>query len=601
MRRFRNRNSGFTLIETLIGVVILGIIVVSIYRAFTAVLQILQVSEVRVAAATLANERMEFIRNMGYSDIGTVGGAPPGFVEPVETKKKRGIDFTVTTSVRNVDDPFDGTIGGNPNDLSPADYKLIDIIVQCALACSDPRAFEFTARAAPKALETASTMGSLFAQVIDASGLPVSGATVHITNPTVSPAINITDVTDTTGFLKIIDLPPSAQSYHIAVSKSGYSQDQTYAPSLSNPNPVKPDATVALQTLTQVTFPIDRVSTMNMASITEACGVVPNINFTLTGAKLIGTQPNIPKFSQSFATDGAGLRTVSNAEWDNYSLSVPVSAYALRGVIPLTPFVVVPNSTQDVKMVLEPQNPQSLLVTVEDSVTGLPISSASVTLTAAGYQNTLVTGRGFLRQTDWSGGGGQDFFVNAAQYFSQDGNVETGSPAGEIKLISVTPGIYPGSGVLTSSTFDTGAISNFYTLTFNPTSPPPQTGLDAARMQIATATTTQPATWTYLGPDGTANTYYTASNTNVNPIHNGDRYLRYQVYLQTANPAFTPSVSEVAITFGSSCVPPGQVFFGGLSPDTYSISVQRTGYQTYNDIVTVNQPWQEFIVSLISQ
>ncbi|MEK7554446.1 MAG: prepilin-type N-terminal cleavage/methylation domain-containing protein [Patescibacteria group bacterium] len=595
------RRNGFTLIETLIAVAIMTVVAFSVYRALAVLLEILETSEVRVAAAALANEKLEYIRNMTYPDIGIVGGAPSGYVEPIDLKKRRGIDFTISTIIRNIDDPFDGVIGGNPNDLSPADYKLIEITVQCSSPCSDPQPFVFTGRAAPRTLENASTNGSLFVQVIDASGQPVSGATVQVVNTAVTPQVNINDITDVNGFLKIIDVPPSVQMYHVAVTKNGYSSDQTYAITPQNPNPIKPDATVALQTVTQVTLSTDRVSTLNFSSVNEACTPIPNIDFSLAGAKLIGTAPNVLKYNQNFATDGSGLRTVSGLEWDNYTLTVPVGAYALRGAIPLSPIAVSPNSTQSVKIVATPQVPQSLLVTVRDSASLLPLSNASVRLTGASYDTTLVTGRGFLRQTDWSGGAGQDIYQNQTKYFDQDGNIDTANPAGDLKLLETATSTYANSGVLTSSTFDTGSPSTFYAFTFNPGAQPPQTGQDSVKFQFATATTTSPTTWNYLGPDGTSGTYYTVSVTDINAVHTGDQYFRYRVFLGTPNQNYSPTLSDIAVTFASSCVPPGQVLFTGLPNDTYTIEIQRTSYQTLNDITTVNQAWQEFPASLFVQ
>ncbi len=601
MRYLPRWRRGFTLIETLIGIAVMAIVAFSVYRALAVLLEILEKSEIRVAAAALANEKLEYIRNMRYAEIGTVGGAPPGYVEPIDLKKRRGVDFTVSTIIRNVDDPFDGTIGGNPNDLSPADYKLIEITAQCTSACSDPQPFVFTGRAAPRDLENASTNGSLFVQVIDASGQPVSGAVVQVANSIANPVININDVTDVNGFLKIIDAPPSIQAYHVVATKNGYSSDQTYAITPQNPNPIKPDVTIALQTVTQVTLSIDRTSMVNLSSVNEACVPVPNIGFSLAGAKLIGTAPNVLKYDQSFSTDGAGLRALSNLEWDNYTLTVPVGAYALRGAIPLSPIVVPPNSAQNAKIVVEPQIPQSLLVTVRDSTSLLPLSNASVRLTVTGYDTTLVTGRGFLRQTDWSGGPGQADFQNQSKYFDQDGNIDTANPAGDLKLMQVATSTYADAGILTSSTFDTGSPSTFYSLTFNPGAQPPQTGTDSAKFQFASATTTSPTSWNYLGPDGTSGTYYTGGVTSINAVHNSDQFFRYRVFLSSPNHNYTPSISDVAVTFASSCVPPGQVLFSGLTNDTYNIEIQRSGYQTLNDIATVNQAWQEFPASLFVQ
>jgi hypothetical protein len=79
----------------------------------------------------------------------------------------------------------------------------------------------------------------------------------------------------------------------------------------------------------------------------------------------------------------------------------------------------------------------------------------------------------------------------------------------------------------------------------------------------------------------------------INPLHNGDRYLRYKVFLQTVDVQYTPNLAEIAITFTSSCVPPGQVFFTGLETGDYDLTISKTGYQTFNDTVTISAPWQQ--------
>ncbi|WP_340483347.1 hypothetical protein, partial [Acinetobacter baumannii] len=80
---------------------------------------------------------------------------------------------------------------GSPNDTSPADYKLVELELSCT-TCVAPQITTFTGRAAPKGLETSSTNGALFIQAINASGAFLPGATVHVVNNAVSPAINIT-------------------------------------------------------------------------------------------------------------------------------------------------------------------------------------------------------------------------------------------------------------------------------------------------------------------------------------------------------------------------------------------------------------------------
>jgi hypothetical protein len=316
------------------------------------------------------------------------------------------------------------------------------------------------------------------------------------------------------------------------------------------------------------------------------------VPFDLIGAKLIGTNPDTVKYSASHTTGLGGSLGLTGLEWDTYTFTVAPPTHDLRGTIPLSPIGIAPNSNQNLTIVLTPRNSQSLLVTVRDTGTQLPISDATVVLSKAGFSETLLTNRGFLRQTDWSGGGGQELFVdNPAKFFSSDGNIEVVGPAGEIRLRDAAGGGYVTSGELISSTFDTGSGSNFFQLSFEPQAQPPNAGANAARFQIAT--NNDETTWTFLGPDGTANTYYTIADTNISGVHDGDRYLRYRVLLATVDPVVTPSIADIAIMFTAACVPPGQVLFQGLANDSYTLDVSKAGYQNASMPIDITAPFKQ--------
>lgn len=571
------------------------VIALAIYQGLAAITEAMRVSRLKVIVAALANEQFEIIRNLPYADVGLVNGVPPGKLLRSRLITRNGIEFSVITTVRNIDDPFDGTIGGTPNDLSPADYKLVALDISCT-TCRDLPLVSFTTYVAPLGLETASTNGALFVRVFDANGQPIPGANVHIENNQQSPPIVIDDVTDGNGYLQIVDAPPGTEAYEINVSKSGYSSEQTYTPNEpGNPNPVKPHATVSVQQVTQISFAIDKLSAVNFSTLTSTCAAVAGVDFNLQGSKLIGTNPDVLKYSQSFSSNSNGLVNLSAMEWDTYNLDITDSIYDLAGAIPTLPLTVIPDSTQDVKLIVRSKNPKSLLVTVLDASTQLPISDASVTLSAGGYNQTLVTGRGFLRQTDWSGGAGQTNFIDETRFFSTDGNIDIANPSGELRLRDLG-GLYAPSGYVESSTFDTGSASNFHQLIWQPLDQPPAAGPESVKFQIAT--NNDNATWNFVGPDGTANTYYTLADSNINPIHNGDRYFRYKLFLNSADTTVTPIVSDISFTFTSSCVPPGQALFTGLSADTYDITVSKSGYQNFNDTVVISADWQQQTVVL---
>jgi hypothetical protein len=409
----------------------------------------------------------------------------------------------------------------------------------------------------------------------------VPNASVHIVNSTISPNIIIDDVTDNDGILQVVDAPPGTNAYQITVTKSGYSTDRTYTPgSGGNTNPTKPDATVILQQVTPISFAIDKISTLSFSSVTPSCTAVSGMDFSLVGSKTIGS--NILKYSQNLITDSSGILNLPFMEWDSYTLTNTDSAYDIIGLNPLNSIVLNPDTNQKVYIVTAEKNARSLLITVKDGATQLPLTDVDVRVTYGGsYDITKTTGRGSINETDWSA-------LNS--YFSDDGNINTISPAGEIKLKNVF-GSYNPNGYLESNTIDTGSESNFYNLSWSPINQPASTSV---KFQFATnATSTATTTWDYKGPDGTSNTFYTSPNTTLSVAHNGDRYARYKVYLNTENPSVTPNISDVSFTVTTECTPPGQVIFSGLSSGTYNVNVSKTGYSNNSSSINVNSSWKE--------
>jgi hypothetical protein len=109
------------------------------------------------------------------------------------------------------------------------------------------------------------------------------------------------------------------------------------------------------------------------------------------------------------------------------------------------------------------------------------------------------------------------------------------------------------SGTLDSSIFDTqipGGVA-FNSVMWQGYKP---AGTNV-KFQIATDSTSTPAVWNYLGPDGSSATYYEPSDANVAaPIntayHNNKRYFRYKIYLQSdINQTLTPRVDDVVINW----------------------------------------------------
>ena len=86
----------------------------------------------------------------------------------------------------------------------------------------------------------------------------------------------------------------------------------------------------------------------------------------------------------------------------------------------------------------------------------------------------------------------------------------------------------------------------------------------------------------------------------MNPIHNGDRYIRYKIFLSTTDDNFTPNISDFVISFSSSCIPPGQVLFSNLSLQNYLLEVSAPGFVSQTIPVDIDFNWQKQDV-LLSQ
>lgn len=576
------------LIEVLVAVAIFLLFAVGTYGATTFVFKIVYRSRVTVLETAILSEELEVARNLEYSKIGTINGVPSGLLTASKSVMRDNIKFYVTTTVRNADDPFDGmATGTTPKDTSPADYKVVDISVICA-ACSQQIPISLSTQVGPKGLEGSSLNGALFINVFDADGLPVVGANVHVVNTSSSPSILIDDVTDQDGYLRIIDTPTGTAAYHITVTKNGYSSDRTMTSSVAVANPIKPPANVVSQDVTDISFSIDQISNLTVHTQNAACVSIPNIGFNLSGTKLIGKEPEVKKYSQSFTTDGSGNKVLSNMEWDKYDTSLTGNVYDIMGTIPADPFVLLPGSNMDLTLILKAHTANSLLVKVIDSGTGLPLSNASVRVTGSGYDNTLLTGVGYIRQTDWSGGSGQVNFVEG-KYFGDGTNFVYNNPVGDVILKKVGNN-YVASGSLESSTFDFGTTVNFKNLIVTPASQVAQTGSQSLKFQVAASNTSTPGSWAalYTGPDGTTATYYTATSTQINATSSGKRYLRYKAFLSTANTSYTPRLSELAFTYTDSCTPPGQAFFESLSATTYTIEVTAPNYDSATTTIDVS-------------
>lgn len=117
---------------------------------------------------------------------------------------------------------------------------------------------------------------------------------------------------------------------------------------------------------------------------------IPNVSFTLTGAKTIGTTGTgaaIYKTIVSDTTKSNGVDTLP-LEWDLYSLAVP--SYDVEDACGAPPFALPAGASLGESLILGPSTNNSMLVTVTDG-TGNIVPGATVTLSRTGYSMTVTS------------------------------------------------------------------------------------------------------------------------------------------------------------------------------------------------------------------
>lgn len=564
---------GFTLIESMIGIGIFVLLAGAVYQTFFVITRQISTNSENTTVSNLASKYIEIARNIPYAQIGTTVGNPHGTLADLPNALSVTVGaktYQIYYEVTYVDDPADGTAAGG-TDPAPNDYKQVKVSVKNSTTNIITK---FVTNIVPTGLENLASGGALSLSVIDAVGQPVPGAQVTITNTTLTPNINITRTADITGKWIEVGLPDSSNSYHVVATKTGYSTDQTYPTTVGNPNPTKGDATIIDGQVTQISFAIDRTSTLTFNTLDSSCGPISSIGLGIKGAKLIGT-PNVLKFNNSYTSDGSGRIALSGIEWDNYTPAlVSNNSYMIYGSSPIQQINLLPNTTQLFNIILGEKTTNSLLVIVKDSLSGNPIEGASVALTNSGlnFDTTRITGGSLWSQQLWNGGSGQEDWSNTNQYAEDDGGITTTDIPLGVRL-AISNGAT--AGTLTSSTFDTGSETTAYTtLTWQPSSQDP-----ATEVKFQIATNNDKSTWDFIGPDGTSASYYTTPNTTISASNNTKRYIRYKAYLSTTTSAKNPTLTSVGINYISGCFTPGQVMFANLqNSSSYDLNVTMPGY-----------------------
>jgi len=388
---------GFTLIESLVFLFLFSLISIVFLQTYSVGTRLIIESKNRLGATALANQKMEIIRSIDYEDIGTTSGIPAGDLSEYETISVNTIRYQVHTFVQYVDDDFDSTV--STGDMIPTDYKRVRLTVSWGNLGTDQTVVIF-GNFSPNGVESSTGGGVLSINVLDATGTGVTGASVRIVNS--GAGVDVTGSTDSTGNLTLPGAPAGTEAYTVTVSKSGYYGATTYpAYPTSAYNPVDVHASVVADALNQKTIVMDQSSDITLTTEDPYGTAIPNIGYTMTGGRVLGTDPgtgeDVTGFSETGTTDASGGASYPDESYGDYVITTSSTDYEFLKLSPETTvaneFSATAGSATDVSVIMLDKNIGSVLVQVQNQADATALAGASVQLTNTllSYDVTVVT------------------------------------------------------------------------------------------------------------------------------------------------------------------------------------------------------------------
>jgi len=412
-KKTKKQKKGFTVIESIVALFLFSVIAVTFYSLFSTGTSRINETKKRIGAVAVASERMEIVRSLNYDEIGISGsGYISGDIPASDEVTVDRLKYYIFSSVYYVDDSYDGVLGEDPDDESPADYKRVVIKVSWENDENSNKAVTLVSDFSPPGVEESTGGGTLIVKVLDKDSTGIPGFDVHIENDGLSIDENL--VTDSNGGISLPGIPADGNNYEISVSKNGYFSIATlpsYPTTAFLPAYVHASVTEGVRNIFSITT--DQQADLTLRTRDEFGNSVPNIAYNLNGGiregDTIDDPPDNPTepvyyFDQDLNSGAGGENTAEGISFGDYTFSwndtggnfefVKMDPADVT-VSDKTQFSVEPGSETMETAVFADKNINSLLVTVTDSVDFDSVIGASVRLSNLSlpepYDMTLIT------------------------------------------------------------------------------------------------------------------------------------------------------------------------------------------------------------------
>ncbi|WP_421741422.1 prepilin-type N-terminal cleavage/methylation domain-containing protein [Cellulomonas sp.] len=328
-RRTHDGESGFSLIELVIAMVILGSMSIAIIGLILNAQGLNITNRNRVAASNLAARELDLVREQfSASDQGPIDIANAGLVtnpHPLAggtAGQPLVIDGTKYTIVRSAQWNVAGTGASACDGGSLVAYPTLGVTVSVTWPnMKAVKPVTTTAALTPSKTTGVSTIDSFIAsKVIDQDGAPLTGMSVTATSPS---GVVTSAATDDTGCAVIKVSPPLAgEAYTVRVADSGYVDIS------GTPNPTKSTGTLTRGSIfSGAGFAVGKAGTLTV-KLVRADGV------PLTSAQVAGSKLTLVASEYSGAS-GQTTRTVTGVTTTFASLW-PTTYGAFFGTVPPT-------------------------------------------------------------------------------------------------------------------------------------------------------------------------------------------------------------------------------------------------------------------------